>query len=918
MDKRVAIRSKAMISYLQRRGVYNLLSKMQTTKSGNRINIWLSLCLVAAYGASVFAQDIPSVGLPGRDLENQILWSIAHEGCDVYEGDEFRSSNALRTCYLSAEAHNPSASSLLRETSPEAILNATRRATLRAKDEYKIVENFREILFDERDLSTFVHLANQNKFKKIRSKYKEIQSDNPNARNVLSALKDSELQALIADEEKWPISRGVGTGTGGKGRWQISEEGTSIPVQEDLINHIRWSIAHEGCNVYMGDNVRPVEDLRSCYESVESGNSRAENLLIVANRDVIMQATRVAVTQVKADSGVVEHMNWLLIHEGRLDEFRELLEKRRFNEIRREYRMFQSYNPNARNLLSALSDSELSNLIQQDRVTLLIGENTPPETLFAVSDLISPEKVLLKQPTSLDDLLEKHYDPWTARYVSSVEGAHRFLGPFVSVDNGIVQPGTISLPVIPRPGQIVTVTLRHGVGYGEAKGVPCSGIQITPSRRAELLRSLPSTLAGQPSANPAPLGPKWYGPAIGTDKLKKSDLKLLSETHIAVIDAGVDPSHTMLGPAFWKLPVEFSGKVWSPGSIGYDYTNGTANPTEGEDSGSHGTHVTGLVTGRLLASWFPELREVALEHFLKTYSLRVAESQGVDFSFPTQAIFDGLDNGIHLFNVSLSGWAFPVLQEKLASAREQALLVVAVGETTDDLNTDKAFDGVFRDSNGNALSNVILVGALGSDGKGKQLWSSSNKGNHVVQIAAPGEAITSTFRGGGSGQLDGTSQAAPFVSLTAGILWAESPSALPSRIKSRILSTCDWVPGLENDVIGGCRLNMAKAIVTTADIVELNAGTWIRGTIDKKQFHLHAVGSSDKTLAPETLERVFFKDAKGVVQVGARGSARQEATMDEKSIRIDLLAGETCPGGSSPNCVIEIGQISDIIFRWAN
>jgi subtilisin family serine protease len=882
------------------------------------VNIRLSLCLIALCGPSVVAQDVPS-GLPGRDLENHIVWSIAHEGCDVYKGDELRSSSDLRSCYLSVEAHNRGASALLSEATPGVILNATRRATLRAKDEYKIAENFQEVLFDVGEFISFSELATENKFKKIRNKYKEIQAHNPNARNVLSALKDSEIRALIGDEKKWPIYWEVASGSAQGGNWRILGEGASIPFGEELIGHIRWSIAHEGCNVYDGDRVRPVEALRSCYESAEVENSRARNLLTIAPPEAIIQATRAAVAQVKSESGSVAHMNWVLIHEGRLDQFRELLEKKRFMEIREDYRMLQFHNPNARNLLSAFSDSELSTMIRQDRITLLINKDATPETLFAVADLISPEKIQLKQPTSVTSLLEKHYAVWTMRYVGFDKGISGSLDPFV--DKGIVQPGTISLPVIPRPGQIVTVTLRQGLTYEDAKTVPQnSTVQIAPSRRAELLRSVPA-LAGRPSDPSSSQDERWYGTAIGADKVRKSDLNLISEAHIAVIDAGVDMNHPLLKPVFWKLPADFSGNSWPPESMGYNYLDGTSDPTEQDSSYSHGTHVTGLVTGRMLSKsdWFPEIHRVGLERFVKAYSLKITEAAGaVDFSFPSQAVADAIDNDVHLLNLSLSGWAFPLLQTKLAAAPEKALLVVAAGEVPEDLNNDKTFDGAFRDAQGNCLKNVILVAALGSNGKGKKLWSDSNSGNLVVQIAAPGEAITSTFREGSSGQLSGTSQAAPFVTLTAGILWAESPGSFASRIKSRILSTCDWVPELEDAVVAGCRLNMAKAIVATADIIELKDGTWIRGTIDKKQFHLHPSGSSDQTLRTETLERVFVKGANGTVQVGVRGLARQEATIDQKSIRIDLQAGEACPGRGGPSCTIDTDQISDIVFRWAN
>jgi subtilisin family serine protease len=85
----------------------------------------------------------------------------------------------------------------------------------------------------------------------------------------------------------------------------------------------------------------------------------------------------------------------------------------------------------------------------------------------------------------------------------------------------------------------------------------------------------------------------------------------------------------------------------------------------------------------------------------------------------------------------------------------------------------------------------------------------SNYSYKLVNIAAPGDSIVSTFPGNMTKSLSGTSMATPFVAGAAALLKGARPNATPSDIKNALLNSVDSAPV---EVSSRGRLNVAKAL----------------------------------------------------------------------------------------------------------
>jgi subtilisin family serine protease len=88
----------------------------------------------------------------------------------------------------------------------------------------------------------------------------------------------------------------------------------------------------------------------------------------------------------------------------------------------------------------------------------------------------------------------------------------------------------------------------------------------------------------------------------------------------------------------------------------------------------------------------------------------------------------------------------------------------------------------------------------------------SNYGAKSVDLAAPGDGILSTLEGGGYGDKDGTSMAAPFVAGAAALLRKAKPDATYSEIRTALRQHGDPVPGLTGKVLYSQRLNVRQAL----------------------------------------------------------------------------------------------------------
>jgi hypothetical protein len=127
------------------------------------------------------------------------------------------------------------------------------------------------------------------------------------------------------------------------------------------------------------------------------------------------------------------------------------------------------------------------------------------------------------------------------------------------------------------------------------------------------------------------------------------------------------------------------------------------------------------------------------------------------------------------------------------------LLVAAAGN--DKKEDEPALQAFPRLSNG--TTPLLIAGALGTDGKPAPYtnWNST-----YVHLFAPGDCVC-----GAPGQINGTSQAAPFVSTAAAVLASARPNWNPRFIMWRLISTADHPIALRGKAFGGS-LNLRRAL----------------------------------------------------------------------------------------------------------
>ncbi len=212
---------------------------------------------------------------------------------------------------------------------------------------------------------------------------------------------------------------------------------------------------------------------------------------------------------------------------------------------------------------------------------------------------------------------------------------------------------------------------------------------------------------------------------------------------VAVVDTGVDASHPFL-----------KGRLVS----GYDFVGGDATP---DDKAGHGTHVSGTIVDCTPGTNVKVMPICALGRN-GGYSIIIA-----------QAVRYAADHGAKVINLSLGGGHSSYLDRAVAYALARGVTVVAAAGNE---STNAAYACPAH------ISGVITVAAVDS---GYHRAYFSNYGR-VIDIAAPGVAISSSIPGGGYDSWQGTSMAAPHVSAACALLLCAQPNLLPSTVERRI------------------------------------------------------------------------------------------------------------------------------------
>ena len=268
---------------------------------------------------------------------------------------------------------------------------------------------------------------------------------------------------------------------------------------------------------------------------------------------------------------------------------------------------------------------------------------------------------------------------------------------------------------------------------------------------------------------------------------------------VAVLDTGVDLSHPLLAGRL--LP-------------GFDFVDFDSDPSEVGSTANagfgHGTHVAGLVA--LVA---PDA---------KIMPIRVLDPDGVGNAWVlAEALLyavdpDGnpaTDDGAHVINLSLGSLSRTRIMAAIGA------ILTCKPAIPDDPIEDRSDPGYAGDAARCANSSgAVVVAAAGNDsssnineypaaesayglmsvgasGAKQTLAAFSNSGSWI-DIAGPGEGITSSVPGGGVGTWSGTSMASPLVAGTAALLRAFAPSLTPKDVIIRLRRTASTLCGGTN------------------------------------------------------------------------------------------------------------------------
>jgi len=278
---------------------------------------------------------------------------------------------------------------------------------------------------------------------------------------------------------------------------------------------------------------------------------------------------------------------------------------------------------------------------------------------------------------------------------------------------------------------------------------------------------------------------------------------------VAVLDSGVDYTHTDLRSNMWLRPDNLP--QYTDDELGTfndeNGFNGTDNAADPMDDNGHGTHCAGIIgaegnNGEGIAGVNWNVRIMPLK-FMGRGGFGTTKDA-------IEAINYAIDRKQHGVNVRVinASWGSTsrskALEDAIRAAGEQGILFVAAAGN-DGSNNDKR---PHYPSNYD-LPNVISVAALD---RNDQLTSFSNWGPNTVHIAAPGKDILSTWLNDDYREASGTSMAAPHVAGVAALILAKEPNLSVEKLRDRLLKSVDPIDSLKGKIESGGRLDAAKAL----------------------------------------------------------------------------------------------------------
>jgi len=281
---------------------------------------------------------------------------------------------------------------------------------------------------------------------------------------------------------------------------------------------------------------------------------------------------------------------------------------------------------------------------------------------------------------------------------------------------------------------------------------------------------------------------------------------------VGIMDSGLDFNHPDLKDNLCinPNPNQTIGEHTFEGDYhGYNFVTMTAEPPR---SGSHGTHVAGIVgavgnngIGVAGINWEVSLAMLSIQ---SNVSAAIRALEYANF------------HNIRIVNNSWGHYTYPPSEPLYEAIRGyNGLFVVSAGNSrqgnmdhdTVEMHYPTGFgvDNLF----GPGLPHIIAV----TSSRRNDEPSNVNWGTKSVHIAAPGSGILSTYpthheRNPNYHTISGTSMAAPYVAGVAALIMSIRPDLTPVQIKDIIVSTARKVPAFEDRCIAGGILDAYAAV----------------------------------------------------------------------------------------------------------
>ena len=255
---------------------------------------------------------------------------------------------------------------------------------------------------------------------------------------------------------------------------------------------------------------------------------------------------------------------------------------------------------------------------------------------------------------------------------------------------------------------------------------------------------------------------------------------------LGIIDTGIDEDHP-------DLNVIGGINLVTGGTLRSDWDDNSAICI------THGTHVAGSA-----AALDNDILVVGVAPEAELYALRVFDPEGggeIGCSASTSDIIAALDwavaNGLDVVNLSL-GSSLPSISgaDAVRAAFSAGLVVVASAGNS---GASVGFPGGYPD--------VIAVAAMDE----ADLVASFSSRGPEVDIAAPGVNVLSTWGGGGTEFLAGTSMASPHVAGVATLIRAASPGLSATDVREILRNTADDIAPTGYDNLAGYGVVDAEA-----------------------------------------------------------------------------------------------------------